>query len=175
MVKQLEILKALADKTRLDIVGILMREDSYTEKIAEELEITPATVSYHLKKMEGVGIVNCSRSQFYIIYSLNREIFDLTLSEFVAQKEEDEEEKYKKKVLSAFFEYGRLVSLPVQRKKREIVLKEIGKSFEKNRIYNEQEINEIIHKFNEDHCTIRREMVAYQILERNDGKYKLRT
>lgn len=174
MEKGLEILKVLADKTRLDIIGMLMKEDSYVEKIASELEITPATVCYHLKRMEGLGIVKCSRSQFYIIYSLNKDIFNKTLAEFVMPSEMQSDEKYKKSVLSSFFKYGKLVSLPVQRKKREIVLLEIAKSFEKERLYTEKEVNEIIHSFNDDHCTIRREMIAYQILERKDEIYKLR-
>ncbi|MBR5447536.1 MAG: winged helix-turn-helix transcriptional regulator, partial [Clostridia bacterium] len=76
MTNNLEILKLLADETRLKILNILLGEDSYVEKIACDLGLTPATVCYHLKKLESAGIVNCSRSQFYIIYSINREIFD---------------------------------------------------------------------------------------------------
>ena len=78
-----EILKTLGNKTRLDILNLLSKEDSYVEKLACELSLTPATICYHLKKMESVGIVNCSRSQFYIIYALNREIFELPLIEFI--------------------------------------------------------------------------------------------
>ena len=78
MKEKLELLKLLADETRLDILNLLLKEDSYVEKIACELSLTPATICYHLKKMEAAGIVNCSRSQFYIINSLNREIFEKT-------------------------------------------------------------------------------------------------
>ena len=87
MKKHHELLKLLADETRLEILNILLKEDSYVEKIACELSLTPATICYHLKKMESAGIVNCSRSQFYIIYSLNREIFDKPLFEFIKGKE----------------------------------------------------------------------------------------
>ena len=66
MKEKLELLKLLADETRLKILNILMKEDSYVEKIACDIGLTPATVCYHLKKMESAGIVNCSRSQFYI-------------------------------------------------------------------------------------------------------------
>ena len=71
MKEKLELLKLLADETRLEILNILLKEDSYVEKIACELSLTPATICYHLKKMESAGMVRCSRSQFYIIYSLN--------------------------------------------------------------------------------------------------------
>ena len=175
MKEKLELLKLLADQTRLEILGILLKEDSYVEKIACELSLTPATICYHLKKMESAGVVNCSRSQFYIIYSLNREIFDKPLYEFIKKDKEivDTEEKYKKEVISHFFKYGKLTQLPTQRKKREIVLMEIAGQFEPGKTYEEKMVNEIIHRFHEDHCTIRREMVACGILQREKETYWL--
>ncbi|MBR4881641.1 MAG: metalloregulator ArsR/SmtB family transcription factor [Clostridia bacterium] len=175
MKEKLELLKLLADETRLKILNILMREDSYVEKIACDLSLTPATICYHLKKMESAGIVRCSRAQFYIIYSLNRDIFDKPLYELVKKDEPvvDEDEKYKKDVLSNFFKYGRLVQIPMQRKKRDIVLCEIAKSFEVGVRYDEKEVNEIIHRFHEDHCTIRRDMIASGIMSREKEIYWL--
>lgn len=147
MEEKLELLKILADKTRLAILNILLREDSYVEKIACELSLTPATICYHLKKMEAAGVVHCSRTQYYIIYSLNREIFDKPLYEIIQKEEEsvDREEKYTKEVLSHFFKNGRLTQLPTQRKKREIVLREIAKQFENGKMYEEKEVNAILH------------------------------
>lgn len=172
--EKLALLKLLADETRLEILNILLREDSYVEKIACELSLTPATICYHLKKMESAGVVNCSRSQFYIIYSLNREIFDKPLFELIKKDDEiiDTEEKYKKEVISHFFKYGRLTQIPTQRKKREIVLAEILKQFEIDREYDEKEVNEIILRYHEDFCTIRREMIAFGMMTRDHEIYK---
>jgi hypothetical protein len=173
MKQKLELLKLLADETRLNILNILLREDSYVEKIACDLSLTPATICYHLKKLEAAGVVNCSRSQFYMIYSLNRDIFDKPLYELIRTEQPvvDEEEKYRKEVISHFFKYGRLVQLPTQRKKREIVLGEIAKAFERGRKYDEVEVNEIIHRFHEDHCFVRREMIACGIMARERETY----
>ena len=175
MKEKLEFLKLLADETRLDILNILLREDSYVEKIACELSLTSATICYHLKKMESAGLVNCSRSQFYIIYSLNREIFDKPLYEFIKKDIlfVDTEEKYKKEVISHFFKDGKLTQLPTQRKKREIILCESAKQFDRGRKYNENEVNDIIHKFYDDHCTLRREMIACGIMSREKETYWL--
>ena len=172
--EKLELLKLLADETRLEILNILLKEDSYVEKIACELSLTPATICYHLKKMESAGVVNCSRSQFYIIYSLNREIFDKPLFELIKKDEEivDTEEKYKKEVISNFFKYGRLTQIPTQRKKREIVLAEILEQFDFDREYHEKEVNEIILRYHEDFCTIRREMIAFGMMTRDHEIYK---
>ena len=174
MKEKLELLKLLADETRLEILNILLKEDSYVEKIACELSLTPATICYHLKKMESAGVVNCSRSQFYIIYSLNRDIFDKPLYELIKKDDAvvDTEEKYKKEVISNFFKYGRLTQIPTQRKKREIVLFEILKQFETDREYDEKEVNEIILRYHEDFCTIRREMIAFGMMTRDHEIYK---
>lgn len=175
MKQKLALLKLLADETRLEILNILLREDSYVEKIACDLSLTPATICYHLKKMEAAGVVNCSRSQFYMIYSLNRSIFDKPLYELIKKDEPviDADEKYKKEVLSHFFKYGKLVQLPTQRKKREIVLAHIVQDFEVGRVYDEREVNEILHKYHEDHCTIRREMIACGLMSRDHEIYRV--
>lgn len=174
MEEKLKLLKLLADETRIEILNILMREDSYVEKIACDLSLTPATICYHLKKLEAAGVVRSSRSQFYIIYSLNKEIFGKTLFEIISKESHaDTEEKYKNEVISHFFKYGKLTQLPTQRKKREIVLAEIAKSFERGKKYDEKEVNEIIHNFHEDHCTVRREMIACGLMEREKETYWL--
>ena len=174
MKEKLALLKLLADETRLEILAILLKEDSYVEKIACELSLTPATICYHLKKLESAGVVNCSRSQFYIIYSLNREIFNKPLFELIKKDVEviGTDEKYRREVISNFFKYGRLTKLPTQRKKREIVLFEIANSFEIGKEYSEREVNEVILRFNEDFCTIRREMIAFGIMMRDHEIYK---
>lgn len=176
MENRLEILKLLADETRLGIINVLLTEDSYVEKLASTLGLTPATICYHLKKMEAAGIVGSSRTQFYIIYSLNGEIFDLTLREFIEAKKpaEDPAEKYRREVLSNFFRYGKLMRIPVQQKKREIVLRRIAEDFDCGRNYTEKEVNEVILRYHEDFCTIRREMIAFGIMDRDDGIYRLK-
>ena len=174
MKEKLEFLKLLADETRLKILNILMREDSYVEKIACDLSLTPATICYHLKKMESAGIVRCSRAQFYIIYSVNREIFEKPLYALIKKDVEvvDEEEKYRKSVISHVFRYGRLTQIPTQRKKREIVLADIVRQFSFDRDYDEKEVNEIILRYHDDYCTIRREMIAFGMMTRSFEIYR---
>ena len=108
-----------------------------------------------------------------MIYSLNREIFDKPLFELIQDEEiVNTEEKYKKAVISNFFKYGRLTHIPTQRKKREIVLAEILKQFESDREYTEKEVNEIILRYHDDYCTIRREMIAFGMVTRHHETYK---
>ena len=174
----LKLFKCLGDKSRLNILKILSKGESYVELLAEKLELTPATVSFHLKKLEDCGAVSSRRDQYYTIYILNKGIFASSIMEIIneASPEEDKQQKreevYRKKVIESFFEYGKLKSVPAQRKKERIILEEIAKDFENKRDYSESEINDIILKYNEDYCTIRRDMISEGILERETGVYR---
>ena len=172
MTENLTLLKLLADETRLRIINILSEGDSYVELIATKLEMSPATVCYHLKKMEAAGMVRCSRAQFYIIYSLNGDIFDRTLRELLITGDTtlDKEAAYEREVISTFFKYGRLTRLPAQRKKQEIILREISRRFDRDRDYPEPEVNAIISEVFDDFCTVRREMIGCGIMTRHPVK-----
>ena len=51
---------------------------------------------------------------------------------------------------------------------------DIAKSFEKDRVYDEKEVNAVIQEFYEDYCTIRRDMISEGIMERKGVEYKKR-
>lgn len=167
------ILKTVADETRLAILALLAEEDSYVERIAAGLSLTPATVCYHLKKLESVGLVSSHRTQFYQIYTLNRSLLDVPLAAFLSRPEPDADKVYRDKVCQSFFSGGRLTRIPAQLKKREIVLGRIARDFAVDRTYTEKEVNEILTRYHEDYCTLRREMVACGILRRDHETYSV--
>lgn len=176
--KAIALFKCLADKSRIQILKSLMTEDMYVERLAERIGVTPATVSFHLKKLEEVGAVKSKRDQYYTMYSINQDVFNVAIldilkeesEEITLQKERDE--IYRKKVIDSFFEYGKLKSIPSQRKKERIVLEEIAKSFETGREYTEREVNIIIADFHDDFCTIRRDMISEGIIARENMIYR---
>ncbi|QNO15080.1 metalloregulator ArsR/SmtB family transcription factor [Alkalicella caledoniensis] len=173
------IFKCLADKSRLRILNYLIERPMYVELISELLDLNPSTISFHLKKLEDAGLVYSTKEQYYVTYHINPDILQHKLSELVSleytdsNEQKEREDNYRRKVLEAFFEYGKLKSLPVQQKKRRIVLEEIARSFEKDKTYPEREVNIIIADFNDNFCTIRRDMVDEKILERENGIYRL--
>ena len=122
------LFKALADKSRLQILKSLALEDMYVERLAQRLELTPATISFHMKKLEDAGAVRSYKDQYYTMYSINREIFRGSVLELIraASDGEDEQarrdEEYRRKVIDSFFEYGKLKAIPAQRKKERICL-----------------------------------------------------
>ncbi len=76
------------------------------------------------------------------------------------------------KTIQTFFKNGKLVSLPAKRKKRLYVLERIWQDFSRNRVYSESDVNEIILRYYDDFCTIRRELVDNGFMVRSGGKYK---
>ena len=173
----IRLFKCLADKSRLQILKSLAMEDMYVERLAERLGISAPTVSFHLKKLADAGAVTSYKSQYYMMYSLNKDIFFFFLLEIIREKSDEAEiqaqrdAEYRKKVIDAFFEYGKLKSIPSQRKKERIVLEVIADAFEYDRVYTEREVNVIIADFFDDFCTIRRDMVAENLLDRDAGRY----
>ena len=173
----IRLFKCLADKSRLQILKSLAMEDMYVERLAERLGISAPTVSFHLKKLADAGAVTSYKSQYYMMYSLNKDIFETSMLEIIREKSDEAEiqaqrdAEYRKKVIDAFFEYGKLKSIPSQRKKERIVLEVIADAFEYDRVYTEREVNVIIADFFDDFCTIRRDMVAENLLDRDAGKY----
>ena len=173
----ISLFKCLSDKSRLQILKSLAIEDMYVERLAERLGISAPTVSFHLKKLADAGAVTSYKNQYYMMYSLNRKVFEVSILK-ILEEESDEAEiqakrdaEYRKKVINAFFEYGKLKAIPSQRKKERIVLEVIADAFEYDRIYSEREVNIIIADFHDDFCTIRRDMVAENLLYRDSGGY----
>lgn len=173
--KAILLFKCLADKSRLQILKSLAIEDMYVERLAERLGITAPTVSFHLKKLADAGAVTSYKSQYYMMYSLNKEIFETSILEIIREKSDEADLQaqrdagYRQKVIDAFFEYGKLKAIPTQRKKERIILEEIARAFEYDRIYTEREVNIIIADFYDDFCTIRRDMIAEGLLGREAG------
>jgi hypothetical protein len=173
----ISLFKGLADKSRLQILKSLAVEDMYVERLAERLGLTASTISFHLKKLSDAGAVSAYKTQYYMMYSLNREIFQTSILEILqqesdeAQKQAQRDAKYRQRVIDAFFEYGKLKSIPTQLKKERIVLEVIAEAFDWDRMYSEREVNLIIADFYDDFCTIRRDMVSGRLLGRNGMEY----
>ena len=177
----IKLFKCLSDKSRLQILKSLTIEDMDVERLAGRLDLTPATISFHLKKLSDAGAVRSYKKQYYTMYSLCKDVFMERIIDIISEQSDEaalqqqRDADYRKRVIDSFFEYGKLKSIPAQRKKERIILDEIAKAFEPGRIYTEREVNIIIADFHDDFCTIRRDMIGEKIMDRQNGKYWLVT
>ncbi len=173
----LNLLKTIADETRLRILRALNEKDCYVELLAERLNLSQATVSFHMKKLMQAGLVDARREQYYTVYSLRRDVFTHTLEELIFRRDRGEtaealrEEQYRRKVLKSFMPNGFCEQMPAQLKKRMIVYREIFSRFAPGRTYTEKEVNAIISEVHADYCTVRRGFIGMGWMERSSGIY----
>lgn len=173
------LLKTVADETRIRILRTLFEKDSYVELLSERLGLSPATVSFHMKKLQQAGLVDARREQYYTIYSVKRGVFRHTLEELILEKDGGDateslrEEQYRRKILKSFMPDGVCRQMPAQLKKRIIVYREIFSNFEGGKSYTEKEVNEIISRIHSDYCTVRRGFIGMGWMQRSNGIYTL--
>jgi ArsR family transcriptional regulator len=74
--KTVQIFKALADETRLEIVDMLAGGELCACKILENFHITQPTLSYHMKLLTDCGLVIGRRDGAWMRYSLNQDTFE---------------------------------------------------------------------------------------------------
>lgn len=175
----IRLFKCLSDKSRLQILKSLAQEDMYVELLAQRLDLTPPTISFHLKKLSEAGAVRSYKNQYYTMYTLCRELFEGRIIDLICERSEEahlqdqREADYRRRVLESFLENGRLKTIPAQRKKRRIILEEIRRVFSPGRVYSEREVNLLIADFHDDFCTLRRELIAEHLMTRDQTGYRL--
>lgn len=173
LASRVALLKTIADETRLRILGLLSERDHTGKELAERLQLTPPTISHHMRKLTEAGIVTSTADAQRHIYSLNvgllRDVRKADSGATDGQKALDAREK----TLRNFFDGKRLKSIPAQRKQRVIVIQKLVERFEPGRKYHEREVNEILKTAHEDFATLRRELVDYGFLVREAGIYEV--
>jgi hypothetical protein len=76
-------------------------------------------------------------------------------------------------VLRVFIRDGRLVSIPVQEKKRDVILRYLlDRCFAEDRAYPEREVNERLAEYHEDVAALRRYLVIAGLMTRVGGEYR---
>jgi biotin operon repressor len=161
------------------VVRSLIDKPQYLEELAERLNLAVSTVSFHLKKLENAGLIVKEKQQYYTIFSIKKKLFEKTLEEMVNFEIDEREEQerrineYKQKILKSFMRDGKIRQIPAQKQKRWIVFEQILNDFEFGREYTEQEVNEIIGKYHEDYCMIRRTFIGERVMTRENSIYSL--
>ncbi len=190
----LKFFKALADKQRLRIIGLLGNQERNVGEIAGLLGVTEPTVSHHLSKLHTAGILNLRQAGNQRFYKVNRKRLERTLQdaaqelpdmrfsrtnapEFVSDDtwidELDGFDDEQRKVLRDYTHNGRIRQLPRKQIKLIVILDWISTQFESDRKYSEKEVNAIIEQYHPDYASIRRDLVdmGYLRRERGGGSY----
>jgi len=193
----LAFFKALADQTRLKIVGVLAREPCSGEQLAAIVGIKPATVTHHLQKLTGAGLLDVEPRGHARIYHLKMDAIHALAQRLLAEKTEPpadsaghhprregpegllaqaadhlDLEAFDRKVLKDFLRRdGSLKEIPAQYKKQQVVLRHLVKAFEPERHYTEKQVNDRLARFHPDTASLRRAMVDTKLMARAHGEY----
>ena len=170
--------KALADANRLKIVGLLAQQPYSVEQLAAMLDLRSSTVSHHLGKLANADLVSARAESYYSVYHLETETLQemarrlLSHEELPAIAGDADLGAYDRKVLADFSHPdGRLKTIPSQRKKLQVILRHLIEDFDPEIRYPERQVNERLGRYHEDTATLRREMIAEGLMEREAGSY----
>jgi len=71
-----ETLKAISDPVRRDILTMLKGGKKSAGEIAEQFNLTGATVSYHLAKLKSADLIAEEKYKNFVYYELNTSVFE---------------------------------------------------------------------------------------------------
>ena len=173
----LAFFKALANESRLKIIGILANRECSVSDLADLLDLRESTVSHHLAMLRELDLVRLQVDGNTHIYWLNHEALtqmnkDLFSTNSLATLVQDvDEQSWEDKVLSTFVIDDRLTQIPARFKKRQAILRWLAAKFEFDRRYTEREVNEIIQRHHPDYASLRRYMIETKLMQRDKGVY----
>ncbi len=171
----LQFFRALADESRLKIVGVLAHGERSVDGLADALGLKAPTISHHLAKLRKAGLVAMRADGTTHFYRLNSDALrqmsrDILAQERIASLADDEAgDAWERMVLRQSFEGERLKQISANRKKREVVLNWLAGQFAPGTRYTEREVNAIIQRHHEDASTLRRELIDGGWMNREGG------
>jgi len=177
MPSTLRLLKALADESRLRVVGILANGERSVDELAAQLDLRAPTVSHHLARLRDVGLVSMRSAGNVHIYRLELDALrNLSRDAFSVERiatfaDNVNARAWERKVLRDFFDGPRLKEIPASRKKRTVVLEWLANQFSFDTRYREVDVNEVLKQHHPDSATLRRELVGAGLLEREQSVY----
>ena len=83
-----QVMRALADGTRREILELLKQEPMTASRIAENFSISAPAISRHLSNLKEAGLVRCRREGNYLIYELSASVLEEVILWAVRLKEE---------------------------------------------------------------------------------------
>jgi hypothetical protein len=171
----LSFFKALGDKDRLKITGLLAQRPATVVELARALDLRETDVVHHLARLEDLSLVRSTPADSPVyaldegaLLELKKEVFAQPNN---AKRVQAGDRDWEQKLLDTFVIEGRLMGIPAQHKRRVAISKWLAARFEPGVRYSEKEVNEIIQRVHHDSCSLRRYMVDYGYLQRDHGVY----
>lgn len=169
----LAFFKAMANESRLKLVGLLAHGEHTVQELAEVLGLKEPTVSHHLAVLKDLGLVAVRPDGVMRWHSLkpgalaqmNRRLLDQDPAALAP------EETWEDRILATFVAPDGALTIPASRRKRWVVLKWLARKFAEGARYPERAVNETIQRHHWDSATLRRELIGAGMMAREAGVY----
>lgn len=176
MTNPADILRVFADPKKVRLLGQLCGDPLPLHTLARAAGLSEAETMALLPPLKAAGLLEetFAHDGFRWRYKPSA-IFEALRETKAAASQSDlppDASAFDARVLGDFFIGGRLKTIPVQRKKREVVLRYLAGKFETGRTYTEQEVTFLLLNYHEDYASLRREMVDTGLMERDNGIYR---
>ncbi len=172
MTEILDFVKALSDRDRLRIVGVLSQKAATRAELAARLDLPLKMIVDHLADLAQVGAITQQGETYLVndekLVNIAREKLAKERPVYVPAEDLDEKSK---KVLKAHLNAdGSIKLIPSQPTKLKVILDYLLPNFEIGVNYTEKQVNFILRRFNEDTADLRRELFEARMLDReSDG------
>ncbi len=172
----LAFFKAMANESRLRIVGLLAERERNVQELAQLLGLKEPTVSHHLAVLKQLGVVTSRPEGVVRWHALKPDaITDIAKGMFESEDMSiltaPAPAKDERDIAPFLKPDGSLTRLPASRRKRWLIWRRLAQDFEQDRRYPEAEVNAILQRRHWDCATIRREMIGWRMLARESGVY----
>lgn len=176
--------KALSDEERLKIVGLVAVGSQEAGELAERLNRPLRVALNHLGYLLHLGLLQAASGATEMEalgaddrFSLNRPALQAMKQRLLAGQRErfeapEEGDAFDRKVLRDFLTpQGQFKSLPAQEKKLLVILRYAVQVFTPGERYPEKQVNELLRKYTADTATLRRCLVDFKLMDRQEGQY----
>lgn len=158
----------LAEPERLKVVAAIVLGAGDPAEIATATGLDERAIGRAVQRLHRAGALSIADHRFRI----DADVFKRVARAAAPIKEDTENARPDvAAVWRAFFDDGRLVSIPVQQAKRRIVLERIAMVFEPGVRYPEREVDAMLRAFHPDYAMLRRNLVDEAFLSRARGEY----
>ena len=83
-----EVMRALADATRRNILGLLKEKPMSATEIVAHFSISAPAISKHLSILKEAGLVRCRRESKFMVYELSASVLEEVILWLQDMKEE---------------------------------------------------------------------------------------
>jgi len=172
----LRFFQVFSNESRLKLIGHLANGEKSVGELANLLGIKEPTVSHHLSEMKGIGLVDVRAKGTMRIYRLNAKALESmskgifaqpNLAALVKRSEMTDEER----VLRTWVKDGRIIDIPAQEKKKQVVIRWLVDQIPADRRWTEREFSEWLTQYNDDFAALRRYLVDSGYMAREKGIY----